>query len=82
VQLLSPRRLLAAAPNNYIYFSSTELGPLDIFKMQCCQRVEISAAELKRGRLKFCAAGKTCGPIFLADLTNKGHKGGHFMFFT
>jgi hypothetical protein len=41
---------------------------------QCCQGAEISAAELKRGPTKICAAGKIGGQIFF-KYVKKGRKG-------
>jgi hypothetical protein len=46
-----------------------------IWKPQCCQGAEISAAELKRGPTKFCAAGKIGGRIFF-KYAKKGPKRG------
>jgi hypothetical protein len=42
---------------------------------QCCQGAEISAAELKRGPKKICAAGKIGGRIFI-EYAKKGPKRG------
>jgi hypothetical protein len=51
----------------------------DMAACQCCLGAEISAAELKRGPTKICAAGKIGGRIFF-KYARKGPKRGRTFF--
>jgi hypothetical protein len=50
----------------------------DLQYCQCCQGAEISAAELKRGPTKICAAGQIGGRIFFKYAKKRAEKGPNF----